>query len=51
MGSCLGRYNSVMIKKVKVIQHPDGRVERCTEQTHKRDIGADGELYCEDLEQ
>ena len=44
MGSCLSRYDSVVIKKTKVVQRPDGTKERYVETTHSRTRDIEGEL-------
>ena len=36
MGSCFSRYDSIVIKKTKVTQRPDGTRERYVETTHSR---------------
>ena len=44
MGSCLSRYDSVVIKKPKVFQRPDGTKERYVETSHSRNMNVEGEI-------
>ena len=44
MGSCLSRYDSVVIKKTKIVVRPDGTKERYVETTHSRTRDIEGEL-------
>ena len=47
-GSSCHKYDSIIIRKTKVVTYPDGRREEHKETTHQRDI-INGELVVEDL--